>query len=60
MAWAVISVVALVLGKCLREEVTAADCGAAGAGGEAEVELPFIVLSKGFLASEGTRLSGNV
>lgn len=40
--------------------MTAADCGAAGAGGEAEVELPFIVLSKCFLASEGTRASGNL
>lgn len=50
----------LVLRECLREETTAADCGVAGAGGEAEVDRPFIVLTKCFLASEGTRASGNL
>ena len=59
-AWAVTSVTAIMLRDCLREETTAANCGVAGAGGEAEVELPFIMLSKCFLASEGTRVSGNL
>lgn len=60
MAWAVTSVAALMLGEGLREETTAADCSVAGARGEAEVELPFIKLGKCFLASEGTRTSGNL
>lgn len=59
-AWAVTSVTALMLGETLREERTAADCGIAGAGGEAEVELPFVMLGKFLLASEGTRASGNL
>lgn len=53
-AWTVTSAMALMLGESLREEMTAASCGAAGAGGKAEAELLFIVLSKCFLASEGT------
>lgn len=58
-AWAVTSAMALMHGERLREEMTAANCGAAGACGEAEVELLFSVLSKCFLASEATRVNGN-
>lgn len=58
-AWAVTSAMAFMLGEHKREETTAASCGAAGAGDKAEVELLFNVLSKCFLASEGTRANGN-
>lgn len=59
-AQAVTSVTVLMLRECPREEMTAADCDVAGASGKAEVELPCILLSKCFLAFEGTTASGNL
>lgn len=57
-AWAVTLVRALMLRECLREEMTTANCGVAGAGGEAEIELLFIVLGKCFLALKGPERVG--